>query len=102
MQEYRKIANLKVGEKELQKAKDFIKGKSLMDLEASDEVAMFFAGQEIKKRKILTPGEIFEKIDKVTSTDILEVAREIFSQSKFNLAIIGPHQNAKKIRALLR
>ena len=102
LQEYRKIANLKVGEKELQKAKDFIKGKSLMDLEASDEVAMFFAGQEMKKRKILTPGEIFEKIDKVTSTDILEVAREIFSQSKFNLAIIGPHQNAKKIRALLR
>lgn len=101
LQEYQKIASFKVSEKELQKAKDFIKGKSLMGLEASDEVAMFFASQEMKKKKILTPGEIFAKIDKVTAADILKVAQEIFSKKKLNLAIIGPHKDAQKIKALL-
>jgi predicted Zn-dependent peptidase len=101
LSEYKKMASYKVSEKELQKAKDFIKGKSLMGLEASDEVAMFFIGQEVKKKKILTPGEIFAKIDKVTSADILKVAQEIFSQSKLNLAIIGPQTDTKKIGAWL-
>lgn len=101
LQEYQKIANFKVSEKELQKAKDFIKGKSLMGLEASDEVAMFFASQEIKKKKIMTPSEIFAKIDKVKIADILKVAQEIFTKKRFNLAIIGPHKDAKKIKTLL-
>ena len=101
LKEYQKIANFKVSEKELQKAKDFIKGKSLMGLEASDEVAMFFASQEIKKKKILTPSEIFAKIDKVAAIDILKVAQEIFSQNKLNLAIIGPHKDTGKIKNLL-
>lgn len=101
LKEYRKIASFKVSEKELQKAKDFIKGKSLMGLEASDEVAMFFASQEMKKKKILTPQEIFAKIDKVTAIDILKVAQEIFSQKRLNLAIIGPHKDAQKTKALL-
>jgi predicted Zn-dependent peptidase len=101
LEEYKKISKDLVNTKELQKAKDFIKGKSLMGLEASDEVAMFFASQEIKKKKILTPGEIFAKIDKVTAVDILKVAQEIFSQNKLNLAVIGPHKDAKKITGLL-
>ncbi len=101
LREYQKIANFKVNKKELQKAKDFIKGKSLMGLEASDEVAMFFASQEIKKKKILTPSEIFTKIDKVTPFDILKVAQEIFVKKRLNLAIIGPHKNAPEIKNIL-
>jgi predicted Zn-dependent peptidase len=72
-----------------------------MGLEASDEVAMFFASQEMKKKKILTPAEIFAKIDKVTAIDILKVAQEIFSKKRLNLAIIGPHKDAQKIKNLL-
>lgn len=101
LREYQKIASFKIGERELQKAKDFIKGKSLMGLEVSDEVAMFFASQEIKKKKIMTPKEIFKKIDKVTSTDILKVAQDVFSKNRLNLAIIGPHKDKEKIKLLM-
>lgn len=97
LKEYKKIASTKVTEKELRRAKDFIKGKSIMGLESSDEVALFFASQEIRKEKIKTPKEIFRKIDKVTSGEILKVAKDIFSEKKLNLAIIGPHKNSKKI-----
>lgn len=100
--EYKKIATVKVAEKELQKAKDYIKGKSIMGFEESDEVAMFFIDQEIKRQKIETLDEIFAKIDKVTTNDILRVAKDIFKPEKLNLAVIGPHKDSKKIEKLLR
>ncbi|MDO8240386.1 MAG: pitrilysin family protein [Candidatus Moranbacteria bacterium] len=102
LQEYKKIATEKVSEKELQRAKNYIKGKSVMGLESSDEVAMFFIDQEIKRNKVMTIKEIFAKIDKVTTSDILRVAKDIFLEKSLNLAIIGPHKNEKKIKNLLK
>jgi len=102
LEEYKKIATEKVSIKELQKAKDFIKGKSVMGLESSDEVAMFFIDQGLKKKKIMTPREIFAKIDKVTVSDILRVAKDIFKEKTLNLAVIGPHKNPKKFQKILK
>jgi len=99
--EYKKIATEKVPEKELQKAKDYIKGKMVMGMEASDEVAMFFVGQELSRREILKREEIFKRVDSVTPEDILQVAKDIFQNKKLNLAIIGPHKNSEKLQKLL-
>lgn len=102
LNEYRKITTEKVSKKELQNAKDFIKGKSVMGFESSDEVAMFFVDQEVKKRKIMTLSEIFKNIDKVTESDILRVAKDIFQNKKLNLAVIGPHKDGKKLEKILK
>ena len=99
--EYKKIATETVSEKELQKAKDYIKGKMVMGMEASDEVAMFHVGQELARRKILKRTEIFQRIDKVLPADILEIAKDIFQNKKLNLAIIGPHKNSEKLQKIL-
>jgi len=101
LKEYKKIATELVSEKELRNAKDYIKGKSVMGLEASDEVAMFFIDQEIGKKKIMTVEEIFTKIEKVKTKDILRVAKDIFQDKKLNLAIIGPHKNEAEIKKIL-
>jgi predicted Zn-dependent peptidase len=100
--EYKKIATEKVSKEELQRAKDYIKGISVMGLEASDEVAMFFVDQPLKKKEILTPSEIFARIDKVTQNDILRVAKDIFKTKTLNLAVIGPHKNEKNLQKLLK
>jgi len=100
-QEYKKIAENLVEEKELTRAKNYIKGKSVMGLESSDEVAMFFIDQGMKKRTILTPQEVFAKIDKVSIYDIKRVAQDIFKKEKLNLAIIGPHKNKKELEKIL-
>ncbi|MFZ2188595.1 MAG: pitrilysin family protein [Candidatus Moraniibacteriota bacterium] len=99
--EYKKIAVEKVSEKELQKAKDFIKGKMVMGMEASDEVAMFFVGQELARKEILKREDIFKRIDLVTVDDILSVAKEIFQNKRLNLAVIGPHKNSEKLQKIL-
>lgn len=99
--EYIKITREKVEEKELQKAKDYVKGKAVMGFEASDDVAMFFIDQEMHKEKIQTPLEVFAKIDAVTVKDIQKVAKDIFMNNKLNLAIVGPHKNKKEIEKIL-
>ena len=102
LEEYRKISREKVSLKELQNAKEFIKGKSVMGFEESDEVAAFFVDQEARRGKIMTLEEIFAKIDKVKSEDILRVAKDIFKTNKLNLAIVGPHKDCKKLEELLK
>jgi len=99
--EYKKIAKEKVTEKELQKAKDYIKGKTVMGLEATEAVAMFFSGQAVDREKILNLEEKFALIDKVDADDILRVARDIFQNKKLNLAIVGPHKNSKEFQKIL-
>ena len=100
--EYKKISCKKVGEKELQKAKDMVRGAMAMGMESSDEVAMFFANQEISDGEILTLQEKFALIDKVNSDDILRVAKNIFREDGLNLAVIGPHKNTNRLQKELK
>jgi predicted Zn-dependent peptidase len=97
LKEYRKIKREGVSKSELKKAKDCLKGKMNILLESSDAKASFFATQEILEKKILTPDQIFKKIDKVSQNDILKLAREIFRPEKLNLALIGPKEVKREI-----
>ncbi len=100
LKEYKKIANKEISEKELKKAKDHIKGKMTIRLESSDSRASFFAMQELLQKEILTIDNVFAKIDKVTTKDILRVAKDIFKNENLNLALIGP--NKKQFNNLLK
>ena len=102
LKEYRKISQKKISLAELKKAKENFKGKLALYLESSDAKASFCAGQELLERKILTPKEIFKKIDKITINDILKVAREIFKSEKLNLALVGPFEDKEKFQKLLK
>ncbi len=102
LKEYKRISQKKVPLTELKKTKDNIKGKLALELESSDAQASFYAGQELLKKEILTPEEIYQRIDKVSQDDILRVAREIFRPEKLNLALIGPFKEKTKFQKLLK
>ncbi len=102
LKEYKKISQIKVPEKELKKAKDYIKGKTILELESSDSQASFYGLQEILEKKILTPEEIFKKIDKVNQNDIRKVAKDVFLPQKLNLALIGPFQGKERFEKILK
>ncbi|MDD3072470.1 MAG: pitrilysin family protein [Candidatus Pacebacteria bacterium] len=90
LKEYRDISRKKITKEELSKVKDHLKGKMALSLELSDSRASFFGLQELLKKEILTPREIYDKIDKVKEEDVLNVAKDIFKPEKLNLALIGP------------
>jgi len=102
LREYKKISQEKVPAAELKKAKDCIKGKMALQLETSDAQASFYGIQELLENKILTPKEIYGKINKVSSDDILKVAKETFRPEKLNLAMIGPFKDKTKFQRLLK
>ena len=70
-------------------------------LESSDALASFYATQELLKKEILTPQQIYDKIDKVSVSDILKISQDIFQPQKLNLALIGPFQEEAKFKKLL-
>ena len=102
LKEYKKISQKRVPVSELKKAKDYLKGKTTLLLESSDAQASFYTGQELLEKKILTPEEIFKKIDQVSQDDILKVAKDIFQPQKLNLALIGPFKDKKTFEKLLK
>lgn len=71
-------------------------------LESSDALSSFYASQELLEKKILTPEEIYAKINKVSTDDILRVARDIFQPDKLNLALIGPFKDKKPFQKILK
>jgi len=102
IREYKKLKTVKITEKELQKAKDYLKGTINLKLESSDYQASFHSFEELLTNKILTPEEKFAKLDKVSANDVQKIAQNIFKPEKLNLAIIGPHKNKEKFQSLLK
>lgn len=99
--EYEKIKKSPPSDEELTKAKEYIKGKTLIDLEASDSQAGFYGSQKLLKDQIEDTKEKFEKIDRVSAQDITETAQQTFCNSKLNLALIGPDKNKDKLHSVL-
>lgn len=102
LNEYKKIKNELVPEEELKKAKDLIKGRTIIGLEQSDNIANWYADQELLEGKILTPEEKLEKISSVTAEEIKEVANDIFVNEKLNLTLIGPFKDEKPFKDILK
>ena len=101
LEEFDKLRANPPSQKELRRAKDFARGKMALALEDSFRVASYYTSQELLKKKIETPEEVLEKIEKVTAEDIQRVAKDIFVNQKLNLAIIGPFTDKNKFDKLL-
>ena len=104
VEEYAKIKSqtLEVSSQELTKAKEFLKGHFVLELEDSRAVAGFYGSQELLEKKIDTPEEVIEKIKKVTLDDVKLVAKRYFVNKGLNLAAIGKFPNGQKFEKLLR
>src|SRR5258708_16722672 len=86
---------------ELKKAKEFLKGHLVLELEDSRSVAGFFAGQELLEKKIDKPEDVLLKIDKVTSEEIKSVAQKYIQSDSLNLAVIGDFKKDKQLEAII-
>ena len=104
LKEYTDLRDNKITEKELQKAKDYLKGAMSLSLDSSDSQASFYGMQELLEKNILTPEEKFKKIDEVTMTILKKIAEDIFVPEKLNLAVIGPFEekDSERLKQLLK
>lgn len=99
LEEYQKAS--KVSRGELKRAKEFLKGRFILDLEDSRSVASLSGSSELLEGKVRTAEEIIGEIDKVTIDDLERVAADLFKPKKLNLAAIGPFKDGQKFEKLL-
>ncbi len=91
LEEYQKVAQQGVEKQEVEEAKEYLKGSLSLSLESSDSFASFYARQELLSPETFSPEELAQKISQVTIEDVNRLAQELFSDSKLNLALIGPY-----------
>ena len=86
---------------ELTKAKEFAKGRLLLRLEDSRNVAGWIGGQEILTKRILSPDQLITIVEAITTEDLTKLARKLITATGIRLAVVGPVAKEEPIEKLL-
>ncbi len=98
------IAKLKekISQDELKKAQQIAKGRLLLSLESSRNVAAWLGVQELLLNRIFTTDEVISLVEAVTTEDLKRVAQQLLTSEKLNLGIVGPVKEEERIANLLK
>ncbi len=94
MKELAKIATKDVTSEELNRAKEYVKGKTLLNLEDSSHLAEWYARQELLQRRVMSPEERVARVFAVTKEDVRRAAKDVFVANRMALAVVGPYSQA--------
>ena len=99
--EYKKVQKEgEITQEELKKAKEYVKGHFVLELEDTRALAVFYGSDLLLEKKLEVPSDILSKIDEVKLSDVVGVAKKYLS-SPLNLAVIGDFKDHEKFRKLL-
>jgi predicted Zn-dependent peptidase len=101
--EWDRLRQEPVLEEELNKAREYFKGRLLLQMEDTFSVAAWFGRQELlAPDAVLTADQVVEELDKVTVEDVQRLAQQIFVGEKLSLAVVGPFEKEDEFRESLR
>lgn len=92
MDELMKIAVFGITDEEHKRSQDNIKGSLILNLESTGHRMGRLGKAEIIGGEILALDEIIERINNVSKEDINNMAKELISQKKAVLAVVGPFE----------
>ena len=99
-EELQKTVNAPVEEEELQRAKDYISGKTVLSMEDSSNEANWYGKLWLYKQKLQSPEERLQEIQSITTEDIQRVAKKLFDPKHMAASVIGPFENKDELRAI--
>ena len=99
--ELRTIAAEPVPAEELEKARSFMKGRFVLQLESPQGLIMFGLRKEVLEWRAPDPQEVLAGIEAVTGEDVSRVARDLIADERLRLALIGPFDDADRFEKLL-
>ena len=99
--ELKDIKNNKIKNKELEKAKNQLKGLLMLSLESSGSRMVQLAKEEMYFKKHFTLDEIIKNINEVTADGIKSLANRMFDSQPFTLALLGPLRDNKNFENIL-
>ena len=99
--ELKKIAEEPVPSDELEKARNFTKGRFVLNLESPQGLILFGVRKEVTEGRAPDPEEVLADIDAVTAEDVARVAQDLITDDQLRLAVIGPFDDAERFEKLL-
>jgi predicted Zn-dependent peptidase len=99
--ELRGIAAEPVPAAELDKAKNFSKGRFVLQLESPQGLILFGLRREVLERRVPDLDEVLDGLTAVTAEDVQRVAQDLIADQKLRLALIGPFDDAERFEKLL-
>lgn len=101
MHEHQKLIDEPVTKEEMARAIELIKGRVLLSLEDTYNVASMYGQKMLFENEVMSVEDYLKKIEAVTVEDIQNLAAEIFIPETRNFALIGPFKDEKVFRDLL-
>ena len=95
MEQLNLMREKKVPSAELNKAKEFIKGRILLRMEDTFANASWVGQQEVLEQEVLTVDQVIERVDEVTAIDVQQIAQQLFVTEGLNLAVVGPFKKTE-------
>jgi predicted Zn-dependent peptidase len=99
--ELHKIAADPLPAEELEKARNFAKGRFVLQLESPQGLMMFGLRREVLEGRLPDPDEVLRGVDAVTAEDVARVASELIATDRMRLAVIGPFDDPARFEPLL-
>jgi len=90
-----------VPEVELNKAREYVKGRLVLGLEDSGAVSGWYGQQALLLGKCLSPDDVLAAYDAVTAEDVQRLAQTLFSGNHLYLAAVGPFGDGAALGAVL-
>jgi predicted Zn-dependent peptidase len=97
--EFKKIREKKILPKELNRAKEYLKGSILLSLESTTNRMFRMAQSEIYFDRIKTVEEVINEIEGVTINDIIDIANQVLEENSLSKIIIGSKNSLAKTAA---
>ncbi|MDI6857805.1 MAG: pitrilysin family protein [Dehalococcoidia bacterium] len=91
-----------VDEEELRKAKEMSKGRLLLRMEDTRNVAGWIGAQELLLGRVRSVDDVMAAIEAVTTEDVARVASSVFVEKGLNLAVVGPFRSERRFLPLLK
>jgi predicted Zn-dependent peptidase len=99
--EFARIAAEPIEADELEKARNFAKGRLVLSLEDPKGMIMFGLRNEVLEDNLREPDEVLAGLDAVTVEDVQRVAQDIICENRLNFALIGPFDDPERFQKLL-
>ena len=99
--ELRMIASETVPADELEKARNFSKGRFVLQLESPQGLILFGLRREVLEQRAPSLDEVLDGLNAVTAEDVQRVAQDLIRDEMLRLALIGPFDDAERFEKLL-
>jgi predicted Zn-dependent peptidase len=89
LEELRRLMDEPLGKEEMRRAKDHLKGATLLALEGSGQRMSSLARYHLYFNRHFTPAELIAMLEAVTAEQVQQLAREFFQPGRIAASIVG-------------